>query len=111
MKPSIKDLLKYSLDSGASDLHLSVGSIPMVRINGEMKKLQMDPMKMDNLQNIAAEVMNTDQQSVFYDRLEIDFSTSLDGQGRFRVNFFHNIKGIAGVFRTIPDTIKNTEEL
>ncbi len=111
MKASITDLLKYSLDSGASDLHLSVGSIPMVRINGEMKKLQMDAMKLDNLKNIASEVMNPDQMNVFNDRLEIDFSTALDGQGRFRVNFFHNINGIAGVFRTIPDSIKNTDEL
>ncbi len=111
MNPSINDLLEYSLDSGASDLHLSVGSIPMVRINGEMKKLQMDPMKMDNLQTIASEVMSKDQQNVFNNKLEIDFSTALDGKGRFRVNFFHNINGIAGVFRTIPESIKNVEEL
>jgi len=111
MNPSINDLLEYSLDSGASDLHLSVGSIPMVRINGEMKKLQMDPMKMDNLQNIASKVMSKDQQNVFHEKLEIDFSTALDGKGRFRVNFFHNINGIAGVFRTIPESIKNVEEL
>ena len=55
---NIKDLLNYSLDSGASDLHLSVGSIPMVRINGTMKKLQLPKLELDVMETIKNEVLN-----------------------------------------------------
>ena len=108
---NIKDLLNYSLDSGASDLHLSVGSIPMVRINGTMKKLQLPKLELDVMETIKNEVLNENQKKIFDKNLELDFSTSLEGKGRFRVNFFHQINGISAVFRTIPSEIKNTDEL
>ena len=66
---NIKELLKYSLDSGASDLHLSVGSIPMVRIHGDMKKLQLPEMDNDSMTGIAKEVLNDNQQNIFKDKL------------------------------------------
>ncbi len=108
---SIHQLLKYSLDSGASDLHLSVGSIPRVRIHGEMHKLQLPPLKADMMTSIMKEVMNENQERIFKENMEIDFSTALEGHGRFRVNFFHQMDGIGGVFRTIPSEIKSIEEL
>ena len=88
---SIHQLLKYSLDSGASDLHLSVGSIPRVRIHGEMHKLQLPPLKADMMTSIMKEVMNENQERIFKENMEIDFSTALEGHGRFRVNFFHQM--------------------
>ena len=108
---NINKLLEYSLDSGASDLHLSVGSVPMVRINGTMKPLDMDPLLEDDMESIIPQVMDEDQIQVFQEKKEIDFSASLDGKGRFRVNFFNQVKGLAGVFRTIPDVVKDSEEL
>ena len=108
---NINKLLEYSLDSGASDLHLSVGSVPMVRINGTMKPLDMDPLLEDDMESIIPQVMDEDQIQVFQEKKEIDFSASLDGKGRFRVNFFNQVKGLAGVFRTIPEVIKDSEEL
>ncbi|MBD23615.1 MAG: twitching motility protein PilT [Candidatus Marinimicrobia bacterium] len=107
----IKELLEYSLNSGASDLHLSVGSIPMVRIHGEMKKLQLPEMNLDTMLEIKNEVLNENQKKIFDEKLEIDFSTALKDKGRFRVNFFNQINGLSAVFRTIPSIIKSTEEL
>ena len=107
----INKLLEYSIESGASDLHLSVGSIPMVRINGTMKPLNMDPLSKDQMDSIIPQVMDDEQIRKFNDRKEIDFSAKLEGKGRFRVNFFLQIKGTAGVFRTIPEVVKNFDEL
>ena len=107
----INKLLEYSIESGASDLHLSVGSIPMVRINGTMKPLNMEPLSKDQMDSIIPQVMDEEQIKKFNDRKEIDFSAKLERKGRFRVNFFLQIKGAAGVFRTIPEVVKNFDEL
>ena len=107
----IKELLKYSLDSGASDLHLSVGSVPMVRIHGVMQKLQLPKMDIDTMVKIKNDVLNENQKEIFKEKLEIDFSTALEDKGRFRVNFFNQINGLSAVFRTIPSDIKSSEEL
>ena len=108
---NLNELLNYSLDSGASDLHLSVGSVPMVRINGTMKPLNVDVLKQSEMEKMLPQVMNEDQQKLFKENKEIDFSKTLEGKGRFRVNFFNQINGLAGVFRTIPDKIMSCEEL
>jgi twitching motility protein PilT len=111
MNVNIQQLLGYALESGASDLHLSSGSIPMVRIHGEMKKLQLSEMNDEVMRTILNEILNDNQKETFNEKLEIDFSTSLEGRGRFRVNFFQQLKGLAAVFRTIPEAILSIEEL
>ena len=108
----LNKLLTYSVDSGASDLHLkSVGSIPMVRINGTMKPLNMEPLKQEDMESILPQVLDQEQINIFEQNKEIDFSASLEGKGRFRVNFFNQIKGLAGVFRTIPEVVKDFDDL
>ena len=107
----INKLLTYALESGASDLHLSSGSIPMVRINGIMKPLNMSSTTVEDMDSILPQVMSNDQIAKFKDRKEIDFSARLDGKGRFRVNFFQQIRGLAAVFRAIPEIPKGFEEL
>ena len=107
----INKLLAYALESGASDLHLSSGSIPMVRINGIMKPLNMSSTTDEEMDSILPQVMSDDQIAKFRDRKEIDFSARLDGKGRFRVNFFQQIRGLAAVFRAIPEIPKGFEEL
>ena len=111
MKVSIDELLQYALDSEASDLHLSVGNIPMLRIHGEMQKLDLPKLDKKTMTSIRNEVLNENQKKIFSEKLEIDFSVSLKDKGRFRVNFFNQINGISAVFRTIPSIIKNSEEL
>ena len=66
----LDDLLNYSLDSGASDLHLSVGSIPMVRINGKMKALNLEVLSQGDMEKMLPQVMNEDQMSLFKDNKE-----------------------------------------
>jgi len=107
----INELLEYSMKSGASDLHLSVGSIPMVRIHGIMNKLKLPKMDGSTMEAIKKDILNENQQKIFEDRLEIDFSYALKDLGRFRVNFFKQINGLSAVFRTIPASIKSSEEL
>jgi twitching motility protein PilT len=107
----LNKLLAYSVDSGASDLHLSVGSIPMVRINGTMQPLNMDILKQEDMESMLPQVLDETQLGLFEERKEIDFSASLAGKGRFRVNLFNQIKGLAGVFRTIPEVVKDFDDL
>ncbi len=107
----INKLLSYALESGASDLHLSSGSIPMVRINGIMKPLNMSSTSDEDMNSILPQVMNEDQIENFHENKEIDFSSRLEGKGRFRVNFFQQIRGLAAVFRAIPEIPKGFDEL
>ncbi len=107
----IDELLIYALDNDASDLHLATGSIPMVRINGTMKPLNMEAISNAKMAVVMPQVMNEDQINTFYQDKEIDFSYRIDGKGRFRVNFFNQIRGISCVFRAIPEVPKNFEEL
>ena len=83
----LNKLLSYSVDSGASDLHLSVGSIPMVRINGTMKPLNMGALKQEDMESILPQVLDEDQMKLFEDNKEIDFSASLEGKGDFELTF------------------------
>ena len=75
----LNKLLSYSVDSGASDLHLSVGSIPMVRINGTMKPLNMGILKQEDMESILPQILDKDQMNLFEENKEIDFSASLEG--------------------------------
>ena len=111
MNISIQEMLSYALDIGASDLHLSVGSIPMVRVHGEMKKLKLPILDLANMSKIRDDILNENQKNIFEERLEIDFSTALKDKGRFRVNFFNQINGVSAVFRAIPSEIKSCQEL
>ncbi|MBC8323840.1 MAG: type IV pilus twitching motility protein PilT [Candidatus Marinimicrobia bacterium] len=107
----IDEMLIYALESGASDLHISTGSIPMVRINGTMKPLNMDAITEEQIGGVMPQVMNEDQIGTFRKDKEIDFSYRIDGKGRFRVNFFEQIRGISCVFRAIPEVPKDFDEL
>ena len=91
MSPNINDLLKYAIEAKASDLHLSTGSIPMVRIDGVMQTLQLPVMTKDQMVKISEEILNNNQSKILSDDLEIDFSYELENFGRFRVNFFIEI--------------------
>ncbi len=108
---NLNELLSYAVDSGASDLHLSVGSIPMVRINGTMETMNIEVLKQEDMESIIPQVLDQGQQKIFKENKEIDFSSSLEGKGRFRVNFFNQIKGLAAVFRTIPEVVKDFDDL
>ncbi len=108
---NITELLRFSVNQGASDLHLSVGSTPMIRVHGVMKKLNLPTTTQDLMDEYACDVMNEKRLQRFKEEQEIDFSHRLEDIARFRVNFFHQILGTAAVFRTIPAKVQSFEEL
>jgi twitching motility protein PilT len=108
---TIKQLLQFASDAGASDLHISTGSTPMVRVNGIMKKLNLPVSTVKEVDDLIFSVMNESQKTLFMERLEFDFSTKLDDNTRFRVNAFHQLNGRAVAFRVIPNEIRSFDEL
>lgn len=108
---TVKELLQFTTDAGASDLHISAGSVPMVRVLGKMKKLNLPVYSKDEVKDLIYSTMNKSQISIFEEKLEIDFSTKLDDETRFRVNAFHQVNGYGVAFRVIPNEIKDFQEL
>lgn len=108
---TIQELLRFTAEAGASDLHVSSGSFPMVRVNGTMKKLNLPKLTIQDLEELLDGVFTDTQKVIFKEKLEIDFSTKLGDDVRFRVNAFHQINGIAAAFRVIPNEVKNFDEL
>lgn len=111
MSLTIKELLQFTADAGASDLHISAGSVPMIRVHGEMRKLNLPRMTVKEVDDLIQSVMVESQLALLKEKLEIDFSTKLDDNTRFRVNAFHQLNGRAVAFRVIPNEIKSFDEL
>ncbi len=111
MALDITDLLKYGVENNASDLHLSAGLQPMIRIDGDMRKIDIEPLEHKEVFKLVYDIMNDQQRKELEDNLECDFSFELPGVARFRVNVFHQNRGIASVFRTIPSKVLTLEEL
>ena len=107
----ITELLDFSVKHNASDLHLSAGVPPMVRIDGDVRKLGIPAFTHQEVHRLVFEIMNDAQRSEFEEKLEVDFSFELHNVGRFRVNAFNQSRGCAAVFRTIPSSIPTLEEL
>jgi twitching motility protein PilT len=108
---TIQKLLEFTADAGASDLHISTDSVPMVRVHGLMKPLNLPKLTQKEVEDLIFGVMNESQRAIFKEKLELDFSTKLDNDVRFRVNAFHQINGLAAAFRVIPNEVKSLEEL
>ena len=107
----ITELLDFSVKHNASDLHLSAGVPPMVRIDGDVRKLGIPAFTHQEVHRLVFEIMNDAQRSEFEEKLEVDFSFELHNVGRFRVNAFNQSRGCAAVFRTIPSSIPTLEAL
>lgn len=107
----ITQLLAFGVEQGASDCHLSTGEPPMLRVHGDLKKLEHAPLSKEDVHNLVYDVMNDAQRKRFEEAHECDFSFELGEVARFRVNVFMQRKGEAAVFRTIPTKILTLEEL
>ena len=107
----LDDLLKLMKHHGASDLHLASGSSPYLRVHGEMVKLNYRSVTAEVCHGLIFEILTERQKEHFVENLELDFSHPVQGIGRFRVNVFMQRKGIAAVFRFIPETIQTAQEL
>ncbi|MDD5009274.1 MAG: type IV pilus twitching motility protein PilT [Syntrophorhabdaceae bacterium] len=107
----VAELLRFVVDSKGSDLHISSGEPPVIRIHGEMTKIDMPPLDKDDVHNMVYDVLNDFQRKVFEEDHELDFSFALGELARFRVNVFKQYRGDAAVFRNIPTKIPTFEEL
>ncbi len=107
----ITEFLKFTLDNKASDLHLSGGNNPKVRIDGVLRQVKPDILQGDDIRGMLYQVMNEDQRAEYERDFEIDFAIAFGPDARFRVNAFTNRQGSAAVFRVIPTKIPTMEQL
>ena len=107
----IADLLAFSAGHGASDLHLSAGVVPMLRVDGEMQRSGLPVLAPDQVRALVHSVMTQAQRSEFETGREADFSCQVAGLGRFRVNAFEQQRGAGAVFRSIAQAIPSLESL
>lgn len=108
----IADLLIYTIENGASDLHLTVGLPPSVRVHGDVEQIAgYAPLKQEDTRSLAYSIMNDRQRARFEEHNDLDFSLDFGEKGRFRVNAFRGRQGIGAVLRVIPSIIKSVEEL
>ena len=107
----ITELLAFSAKQGASDLHLSAGLPPMIRVDGDVRRINLPALDAKAVQELVYDIMNDKQRQDFEELLETDFSFEVPGVARFRVNAFNQNRGAGAVFRTIPAKILSLEEL
>jgi twitching motility protein PilT len=107
----ISDLLAFSVKNKASDLHLSAGLPPMIRVHGDVRKINVPSMDNTEVHDMVYDIMNDGQRKVYEETLECDFSFEIPNLARFRVNAFNHNRGSGAVFRTIPSKILSLEEL
>ena len=107
----ISELLAFSVKNKASDLHLSAGLPPMIRVHGDVRRINLPPLEHKEVHGMIYDIMNDSQRKTFDEHLEVDFSFDLPGLARFRVNAFNQDRGAAAVLRTIPSRVLSLEEL
>ena len=107
----ILELLLFGKKENASDVHISSGEPPMIRIHGEMRKLDAPPLPREEVHNMLYGILNDQQRKSFEEFHELDFAIALTEAGRFRINAFLQSRGESIVFRTIPTVIPSLEQL
>ncbi|MGB5306315.1 MAG: type IV pilus twitching motility protein PilT [Gammaproteobacteria bacterium] len=107
----IAELLTFSVKNGASDLHLSAELPPMIRVDGDMRKINVPALDHKTVHGLVYDIMNDKQRKDYEEFLETDFSFEIPNLARFRVNAFNHNRGAGAVFRTIPEEILTLEDL
>src|SRR6056300_475890 len=107
----ITELLAFSAKQGASDLHLSAGLPPMIRVDGDVRRINVPPLDHAQVHDLIYDIMNDKQRKDFEEFFETDFSFEVPGVARFRVNAFNQNRGAAAVFRNIPSEILSLDDL
>ncbi len=107
----ITELLAFSVKNKASDLHISSGLPPMIRVDGDVRRINLPQLDHKTVHSLVYDIMNDKQRKDFEEFLETDFSFELPGVARFRVNAFNQNRGASAVFRTIPSQVLTLEEL
>jgi twitching motility protein PilT len=107
----ITELLAFSVKNNASDLHLSSGLPPMIRVNGDVRKINLPALEHKDVHGMAYDIMSDSQRKTYEETLECDFSFEIPNLARFRVNTFVQYRGASAVFRTIPSKVLTLEQL
>jgi twitching motility protein PilT len=107
----ISDLLAFSVKNKASDLHLSAGMPPLIRVHGDVRKINVPVMDHSQVHDMVYDIMNDGQRKQYEENLECDFSFEIPNLARFRVNAFNHQRGAGAVFRTIPSKVLTLEQL
>ena len=107
----IGELLAFGVKNGASDLHLSAGLPPMIRVDGDVRRINVPALEHKQVHDLVYDIMNDKQRKDYEEFLECDFSFEVPGLARFRVNAFNHQRGAGAVFRTIPSEILTLEDL
>ena len=107
----LTQLLAFTMQNNASDLHLSAGSPPIIRVHGLMKRVKGDPLSSDEIRTMLYSVMTEDQRAEYEKNMELDFAIALGEKARFRVNGFTTRLGCSAVFRTIPTEVPTMAQL
>lgn len=107
----ITTLLAFGYKHKASDLHLSAGMPPMLRVHGDVRQIDMEPLDHKTVHSMIYDIMNDAQRKAYEERLEVDFSFEVPSLARFRVNAFNQHRGAAAVFRTISSRVQTLEDL
>lgn len=108
---TIDDLFRLMVEQKASDLHLTSGAPPFLRLHGNMSPLNYRQLSNQDVQALIFEILTEKQKKAFVEKWELDFAYVVEGLGRFRCNVFMQRKGLGAVFRTIPEKIKTAQEL
>src|SRR5262250_1746098 len=107
----IAELLAFAVKNKASDLHLSAGLPPMIRVHGDIRRINLPPMEHEDVHAMVYDIMSDAQRKMYEEMLECDFSFGIPNLARFRVNAFNQERGAAVAFRTIPSKVLSLEEL
>jgi len=107
----ISELLAFGVKNNASDLHLSAGLPPMIRVDGDVRRINTPPLEHKEVHAMVYDIMNDKQRKDYEEFYETDFSFEIPGLARFRVNAFNQNRGAGAVFRTIPSKILTLEQL
>lgn len=107
----ISELLAFAVKNKASDLHLSAGLPPMIRVHGDVRRINLPPMEHSDVHDMVYDIMNDLQRKVYEETMECDFSFEIPNLARFRVNAFVQNRGSGAVFRTIPSKVLSLEDL
>ncbi|CCQ09936.1 Twitching motility protein PilT [Pseudoalteromonas luteoviolacea B = ATCC 29581] len=107
----ITELLAFSVQHKASDLHLSSGVSPMIRVDGDVRRINIPVLEAKDVNSLIYDIMNDNQRKDYEQNLEVDFSFEVPNLARFRVNAFNSNRGPAAVFRTIPSTVLTLDDL
>src|SRR5437660_10534590 len=107
----ITELLAFAVKNKASDLHLSAGLPPLIRVHGDIRRINLPPMEHEDVHAMVYDIMSDAQRKTYEELLECDFSFGIPNLARFRVNAYNQERGAAVAFRTIPSKVLSLEAL